>query len=705
MEKVVRYKKYQTMHQSSIENPKDFWKSQLDNLSWIRKPKVILDESKAPFYRWFPDGHINITYNCIDRHLPHSADKKAFIYEGNISKEIKSITYRELHQQVEILSGVIKSFGVNKGDRVIIYMPMILEAPIAMLATARIGAVHSVVFGGFSARELANRIQNSDAKLIISASCGLEPHKIVDYRAMISEARVLVQKEDLPAIFVDRTQKPLGKIESPDFCYQDLVMNFEEKYKNMFTSEENGEEKTGEAKETEPEGDSKKPEVAKKKRGGFRKAKEEVQSKFLEDCNSTDPFYILHTSGTTGTPSGVYRDIGGSAMGIYLSLSLGFGFGKDSVMFSTSDVGWVVGHSYIVYGPLLFGGTSILYEGKPIGTPDCTAYFKIVEKYKVDVLYSSPTAIRSIMKEDPQGEKIKACDLSSLRVMGVVGERTDTNTYQYLKMIIPENCLYNDTYWQTETGWLICANFVYPERLETKGGSCTKPYPGYNLFVFDDQHKELGPNTIGYIYVKLPMPPGFMTSLWNNDEYFKKKYLSQLEGYYCTGDTGYIDENGYVFVMSRSDDVFNVAGHRLSVYQMEEAVMKHPAVAEAVVVGIKEKIKGQVPYVLVVLKNGVEIHLEDLKKEVAGIIRSEIGPIATPYGLSVVPRIPKTRSGKVLRGTVQKILDNEEYKFPETIDDPSSLEFVKEVYETCLIKREKLDFTSETKLEKRVKDE
>lgn len=626
------YADYDSLYEESLSDPRGFWAKQAERLDWAVKPTDILDDSRPPFTRWFTDGRLSITHNCLTRHLPRLAAKPAFICEGNIAHESSSITYAELHEQVELLAHFLTSLGVASGDRAIVYMPMILQTPVAVLAVARLGAVHSVVFGGFSAKELSNRILDSQAKVVLAASCGLEPHKVVDYQQTVREALRLAGQEQLPVIYFERVQRPLDSLRETEHRYTDALARGRE--------------------------------LAAAKPGDLAE----------QSMPSTDPLYILYTSGTTGTPKGIYRDIGGTAVSVMLSMELGFDFSADSVMFSTSDFGWVVGHSYMLYGPLLFGATSILYEGKPVGTPDCLAYFRVVEKHRATVLYTSPTAMRAVMKEDYEGERVRGCDLSSLRVVGVVGERTDLNTFKFLERVMPPDCLYNDTYWQTESGSFICANFARPQRFPSKPGSCTKPYPGYRLRVLDEAGQPVAPFALGHLYAELPTPPGFMTSLWRSDAFFVQKYFSQLDGFYSTGDVGFRDDDGYVHVMSRCDDVINVAGHRISVYQLEEVAMKHPAVAEAVFTGIKEELKGQIPFGVMVARDGTGLDTAAARKEIVALIRAEIGPIATPYAIAFAARLPKTRSGKVLRGTIKKIFDKEEYACPETIEDATVLQ-------------------------------
>lgn len=633
-----KYQTYDELHDDSIKNPESFWGNQMKRVDWLKTPTKILDKSNAPFYRWYSDGKLNITLNCIDRHAETNPDKIAFIYEGPIAKKTETMTYAQLKEKVSLFAGVLASKGLKKGDRAIVYMPMILESAVCILACARLGVIHSIVFGGFSSKELSNRIIDSKAKVILSASCGLEPHKIVNYPQLIEKALELSNNVGLTTIFVNRPQNLLTELKTGQSLYE-----------------------------------------------------EEMKTAVPHDAvevESNHPLYILYTSGTTGQPKGIVRDTGGTAVALMLSMELGFGFGKDSVMFATSDIGWVVGHSYIIYGPLLWGGTSIFYEGKPCNTPDVGAYFRIVEQYKVDVLYSSPTAIRAIRKEDPEGEVIAKYDISTLRVLGMVGERTDIYTYEFIKKLVPDTCLYNDTYWQTETGWFISANFDKPHRFTTKGGSCTKAYPGYDIHIVSDEKKIVDePRELGHVNIKLPMPPSFMLSLWENDEAFVKKYLSDFEGYYYTGDVGYFDEDRYLHIMTRTDDLIQVAGHRLSTAQIEEVLISHPNIAEAVVVGLKDSLKGQIPFGVLVFKKGQEKPLNEILKELIHIVRREIGAVAFFKNAAIAEKLPKTRSGKILRKTIRKILDNEEYTVPSTIEDLETLDYIKKIGENLNLER------------------
>lgn len=621
---------YEEFYQSSIgEKREDFWAKWTKEIDWITEPKIILDSQKPPFYKWFPDGTLNISYNCLDRHVKTHPDNPCLIYEGPIAKKKDVWSYKKTLEEVELFAGVLHNHGVSKGDRVIIYMPMIPESVCAMLACARIGAIHSVVFGGFASKELASRIQDSKAKVILSASCGLEPHKHVNYRDLIKGALEILGVNNIPTIYVEREQVKLPELGPNEYLYH--------------------------------------------------KERERAEPQKAVEVESTHPLYILYTSGTTGQPKGIVRDTGGTAVGLNWIVQLGFDLNFADIMFATSDIGWVVGHNYIVYGPLLRGAATVLYEGKPTNTPDPSAYWEICERQKVKVLYTSPTAIRAIRKEDPEAVYAKKHDLSRLKVCGIVGERTDVHTYAFLKALLPKGCLYNDTYWQTETGMFIAANFVHPQQFETKGGSCTKPYPGYDVRILDDHGVELGAgNKIGNVVAKLPCPPCFMTTLWNNDAFFEEKYFKAFPGYYLTGDAGYFDEEGYLSIMSRIDDVINTAGHRLSTAQIEEVLLSNQAIAEAAVIGGLDELKGEVPVAFVVVKSGFSYVEKDLIRDLNSKVREDIGPVSSLGMVFVVQKLPKTRSGKILRGTLKKIYDGKEFGVPATIEDASVLPVIQE---------------------------
>lgn len=623
--------KYQEFYSQSIgEGREKFWEEYMNQIDWIKKPSIVLDSTNPPFYKWFKDGTLNITYNCLDRHAKTHPDNPCLIYEGPIAKKRDVWSYKRTLDEVELFAGVLHdTFGITKGDRVIIYMPMIPESVCAMLACARLGAIHSVVFGGFASKELASRIKDSDAKLIISAACGLEPHKIVNYRELIHASLDIVSKPTLPTLYVEREQLPLTDLRESEHLYSQ------------------------ERAKAKPHGPV--------------------------EVESGHPLYILYTSGTTGQPKGIVRDCGGTAVGLNMVCQHAFDLNFADIMFSSSDIGWVVGHNYIVYGPLIRGAATVLLEGKPVGTPDPSTYWEICERLKAKVLYTSPTAIRAIRREDPEGNFAKKHDLSSLKVCGIVGERTDIHTYEYIRSIIPKDCLYNDTYWQTETGVFIAANFTHPERFATKGGSCTKPYPGFDIHIMDEDGKELHDhNKIGNVVAKLPCPPSFMTTLWQNDAFYVEKYMSAYKGYYLTGDAGYFDEDGYLNIMSRIDDVINTAGHRLSTAQMEEVLLGNDKIAEAAVIGGIDDFRGEVPIAFVVVKNGVEYVEKDLIKDLGNKIRNDIGPVSSLGMVFIVNKLPKTRSGKILRGTLKKIYDGQEYGIPATIEDASVLPAINE---------------------------
>jgi propionyl-CoA synthetase len=617
------YTSYEEAFKTSIENPEKFWGEAAEKIDWYKKWDKVLDDSKAPhFYRWFVGGEMNTCYNALDRHVEQGrAEQLALIYDSPVTDTIKKFTYKELRDIVAKFAGVLKSFGVEKGDRVVIYMPMIPEAAISMLACARIGAIHSVVFGGFASNELAIRINDAKPKLIISASCGIEGKKIIEYKPLIDKAIELADAKPEKCIIYQRPQAEATLIEGRDYSWQECMKN------------------------ASP-----------------------------ADCvplKATDPLYILYTSGTTGIPKGVVRDNGGHAVALRWSLEYIYDTQPGEVYWAASDVGWVVGHSYIVYGPLLTGCTTILFEGKPIGTPDAGVFWRVISEHKVKVLFTAPTAFRAIKKEDPNGEFFKKYDLSNFKYLFLAGERLDPDTYHWASKLLNKPVI--DHWWQTETGWAIAGNCAGIELLPIKPGSPTKPAPGYDVRIVDSNNKELPRGEEGIVVVKLPLPPGTLPTLWQNDQKFIESYLSPFPGYYFTGDGGYIDEDGYVYIMGRVDDVINVAGHRLSTGGMEEVIAQHPDVAECAVIGVNDDLKGEVPIGFFVLKSGVTKDAQEISAELVQMVRNEIGAIACFKQASVVKRLPKTRSGKILRGTMRKIANGEDYKIPSTIDDPEIL--------------------------------
>jgi propionyl-CoA synthetase len=614
---------YNEVYRRWQEAPESFWAEAAEGVHWFKKWDRVLDASRPPFYRWFDGGMVNTCYDALDRYVEQGrGNQPALIYDSPVTRTIKTYTYRELRDEVARFAGVLVRHGLQKGDRVIIYMPMVPEALIAMLACARVGVIHSVVFGGFAAHELASRINDARPKLIISASCGLEADRVVPYKPLLDRAIELGSAKPERCIILQRPQEKASMVAGRDLDWSEVM---------------------AEAKPV--------------------------------DCVpvlSTDPLYILYTSGTTGMPKGIVRDNGGHLVALKWSMKSIYGVEPGEVFWAASDVGWVVGHSYIVYAPLFNGNTTILYEGKPVGTPDPGAFWRVISQHGVRVLFTAPTAFRAIKREDPSGEYIGKYDLKCFRTLFLAGERCDPDTLLWAEKQLGVPII--DHWWQTETGWPIGANCAGLGMLPVKPGSCTKPVPGYDVRALSDDGHELSGGQIGNLAIKLPLPPGCLPTLWNNDEGFQKAYLSQYAGYYLTADAGYRDEDGYLWIMSRTDDIINVAGHRLSTGAMEEVLASHPDVAECAVMGVADAIKGEVPLGLIVLKAGVRRPHDEIVKEVVELVRERIGPVASFKVASVVKRLPKTRSGKILRGTVKKIADGVDYRIPPTIDDPAILD-------------------------------
>ncbi|MGA0790600.1 MAG: AMP-binding protein, partial [Pelagibacteraceae bacterium] len=567
---------YNSVFSQSIQNKEDFWSKAAEDVRWIKKPTQILDASNPPFYKWFKGGKINTCFNALDRHVEEgNGDRTAIIFDSAMTGVKKKYSYQELTKEVSILAGALQAHGVQKGDRVIIYMPMIPESIMAMLACARIGAVHSVVFGGFASAELASRIDDSGAKVILSASCGLEPGKIVEYKPLLEDA-LKKAKHKIEKVVIFQRDSHQATIDSNFIDWKDFVKN---------------------AKPAE-----------------------------CVSCDANDPAYILYTSGTTGTPKGILRDIGGHVVALKWTMKNVYDINPDDVWWSASDIGWIVGHSYIVYAPLFHGCTSIVFEGKPVGTPDPGTFWRIISEYKVKTLFTAPTAFRAIKKEDPNGDYFKKYDLSKFEALYLAGERADPDTIHWAEKLLQKPVI--DHWWQTETSWSISGNFKGLGLFETKYGSAGKPAPGYDVKVLKEDGSEAKPGEMGDICVKLPLPPSTFPTLWNADQRYKENYMTTYPGYYQTYDAGHIDEDGYVWIMSRTDDIINVAGHRLSTGSMEEVLSEHPDVAECAVIGIADKLKGQMPVGLVVLKAGVTKSVEDVQKECVKMIRDRIGPVA-----------------------------------------------------------------------------
>ena len=618
---------YTAVYQRALDDPDGFWAEAAEDIHWDKRWDRVLDDSRPPFYRWFTGGALNTCYNALDVHVEQgNGDRPALIYDSPVTDSVRVLTYLELRDVVATFAGALRNQGVGVGDRVIIYMPMVPEAVIAILACARLGAVHSVVFGGFAANELATRIDDARPKVIVSASCGIEVNRVIEYKPLLDEAVRLAQHKPAACLVLQRPQAPAAMTAGRDVDWNEAVA----------------------AAGPVP----------------------------CVSVAATDPLYILYTSGTTGQPKGIVRDNGGHAVALKWSMKNVYGVDAGEVYWAASDVGWVVGHSYIVYAPLLKGCTTVLYEGKPVGTPDPGAFWRVISQHGISVLFTAPTAFRAIKKEDPNGEYIKKYDLSRFRSLFLAGERCDPDTLLWARDLLGVPVI--DHWWQTETGWPMAANCMGIEPLPVKPGSPTRAVPGYDVRVLDDEGRDLPAGEMGSIMVKLPLPPGCLPTLWNNEEGYRKAYLEQYPGYYVTSDGGYRDEDGYLWIMGRIDDVINVAGHRLSTGAMEEVLAAHPAVAECAVLGVADALKGQLPLGLIVVKAGVETTEEELVPQLVGLVRQKIGPVADFKQALLVKRLPKTRSGKILRGTVRSMADGTPYKPPATIDDPAILDEIRE---------------------------
>ncbi|MEZ7845299.1 MAG: propionyl-CoA synthetase [Rhodospirillales bacterium] len=614
---------YDEAYRKSLDDPEEFWAEAAKEIDWIKPWDKVLDDSNKPFYRWFAGAECNTCYNALDRHVEQGrGDQACLIYDSPVTGSQKIYSYSELLDAVAKFAGVLNTQDVGKGDRVIIYMPMVAEAAIAMLACARLGAVHSVVFGGFAANELAVRIDDATPKVIISATCGIEVNRTIPYMPLLNGAIDIAKHKPSSCVILVRPELEAELVVGRDVNWAEAV------------------------KTAKPAG--------------------------CAPVAATDPLYILYTSGTTGEPKGVVRDNGGHMVALKWSMKNIYNADPGDVYWAASDVGWVVGHSYIVYAPLLHGCTTLLYEGKPVGTPDAGAFWRVISEHKVKVMFTAPTAFRAIKREDPNGDLIKQYDMSKFESLFLAGERTDPDTLQWAedKLGVPVI----DHWWQTESGWPIVSNCMGLHAFEVRPGSPTKSVPGWDVRVLDDECNEMSCDDIGSISIKLPMPPGFLLTLWNADQRFIDTYLAEYPGYYKTADAGFMDEDGYLSIMARTDDIINVAGHRLSTGGMEEVLAGHPDVAECAVIGVEDQLKGQLPIGFLILNAGVTKANEDVVAEVVQLVRDKIGPVAAFKLAVVVDRLPKTRSGKILRGTMQKIADNQDYKMPATIDDPAILD-------------------------------
>jgi propionyl-CoA synthetase len=623
----ARSSRYHDVYARWQRDPQGFWGEAAREIDWFEQPKKVFDPKAGIYGRWFAGGVCNTCYNALDRHVAGGRnDQAALIYDSPVTNSKQTFSYGRLLSEVQLLGAMLRDFGVGKGDRVILYMPMVPEAVIGMLACARIGAVHSVVFGGFAAKELATRIDDAKPKVILSASCGLEGARVIPYKPLLDEAIQLARHKPQICLILQRPQ-----------CEAKLIAGRDHDWRKV-----------------------------------WEQAVEYAKTSDCVPVLATDPLYILYTSGTTGVPKGVVRDNGGHMVALKWSMQYLYGVNPGEVYWAASDVGWVVGHSYIVYAPLFHGCTSILYEGKPVGTPDAGAFWRVIAEHKCVTMFTAPTAFRAIRKEDPDAKLLKQYDLSKFRALFLAGERADPPTIQWAEEHLKVPVL--DHWWQTETGWCIAGNPLGLGALPVKYGSACVPMPGYAIDIVDEAYHPVATGKIGSIVVKLPLPPANFPTLWEQDERFKESYLDEFPGYYKTADAGYKDADGYVFVMSRTDDIINVAGHRLSTGGMEEVLAAHPDVAECAVLGIKDELKGEVPCGFIVLKAGVNRPPSEIEKEIVALVRERIGPVAAFKLAITVARLPKTRSGKILRGTIKKIADGDQWTMPATIDDPAILD-------------------------------
>ena len=619
--------RYKDAHDRSLADPRAFWAEAAHGVEWDKTWETVLDDSNPPFYRWFQGARLNTCHNALDRHVESGrADQLALIYDSPVTDTVKRYSFRELRDATALFAGALSAQGVGKGDRVILYMPMVPEALIAMLACARIGAVHSVVFGGFASNELATRIDDAKPKAMVSASCGIEVNRVIEYKPLLDAALDMAQHKPESCIILQRPQAVAAMTADRDV--------------------------------------------------DWRAAEAEAEPQACVSVEASDPLYILYTSGTTGQPKGIVRDNGGHTVALNWTMKNVYGVQPGEVYWAASDVGWVVGHSYIVYAPLLAGCTTVLYEGKPVGTPDAGAFWRVIADHQVSVMFTAPTAFRAIRQQDPEGKEIGKYDLSKFRTLFLAGERCDPDTLSWAQEKLKVPVI--DHWWQTETGWAIAANCLGIEELPVKAGSPTCAVPGWDVGVLNSEGNPVDAGTIGSIVCKLPLPPGTLLTLWNADQRYIDSYLREFPGYYETGDAGMVDADGYIHVMARTDDIINVAGHRLSTGAMEEVLAAHPDVAECAVIGVADALKGQLPVGFMVLKAGVGRSREEIAKDVVAMVRDRIGPVAAFKSATVVQRLPKTRSGKILRATMRKIADGEEFNTPATIDDPAIIDEIAE---------------------------